>query len=185
MTVHYVDYISELKSSVDLREVVEHYGMKPDRSGYIPCPFHSERTASLKVWHDHFKCFGCGKYGDVISFVQDFLHTDFPGAMETINTEFGLNLPFERTATLKEIRAAQARKRQLEAERSERESKQNYLESLRLAWAEYDRAISEHPVPDNERTARAYRMRDYINYLIYSEDGNLDDSIQSDWLQCS
>lgn len=41
-----------------------------------------------------------------------------------------------------------------------------YITHLQNAWSEYDRVISDHPIPDNERTANAYRMRDYIGYLI-------------------
>src|SRR3990167_9271773 len=37
--------------------------------GFAKCPFHSEKTASLKVYKDHWYCFGCNEYGDTISFL--------------------------------------------------------------------------------------------------------------------
>ena len=39
--------------------------------GFVLCPFHNERTASLRVFPDnHFHCFGCGAHGDSIEFVR-------------------------------------------------------------------------------------------------------------------
>ncbi len=40
------------------------------------CPFHKEKTPSFVVFHNNdgsgsFKCFGCGKSGDVFNFLQE------------------------------------------------------------------------------------------------------------------
>lgn len=169
MRVHYQDYIPEVKA-VDMREAVRFYGFEPDRSGYIKCPFHHEKTGSLKVWRDHFKCFGCGQYGDIITFVQNYLHTDFPGAMEAINRDFGLNLPFEKKSSLARMRNIKNR-RALSAVESESELHRINLSDLLNAWAECDRVIIDNPVPDNEKTAQAYSERERLDFLInnYSE----------------
>src|SRR5262249_28005539 len=34
------------------------------RSGLIRCRFHNDPTPSLKIYDDHFYCFGCGAHGD-------------------------------------------------------------------------------------------------------------------------
>lgn len=39
---------------------------------YILCPFHREKTPSFRIWSDsaRFKCFGCGRIGDLGDFLQ-------------------------------------------------------------------------------------------------------------------
>ena len=51
-------------------DTAEMYGFTPDRHGFICCPFHGEKTASLRLYTDYFHCFGCGAHGDIINFVQ-------------------------------------------------------------------------------------------------------------------
>lgn len=179
MAARYIDYVAHVKQALDLRDVVARYGLEPDRHGYIRCPFHTEKTGSMKVWRDHYKCFGCGAHGDVISFVQSYEHTEFPEAMETINRDFALGLPFDDEKTpLKVLRERQKRAQEAEKAREGQrlsELKLAQIARLSFAWAEYDATIKAHPVPDNEKTATAYRMRDYIGYLLDNADGEIND----------
>ena len=46
----------------------EHYGIEVKRNGMACCPFHDDRTPSMKV-DKRFHCFGCQEDGDVIDFV--------------------------------------------------------------------------------------------------------------------
>src|SRR5918995_3746536 len=64
------------------------------------CPFHEERTPSFSVnAHDKlFYCFGCGKGGDLVSFVQDTENLDFAGAIESLADRFGVRLEYDETA---------------------------------------------------------------------------------------
>jgi len=58
-----------IKQTLSMHEVVEHYGFTQNRAGFISCPFHSEKTASLKIFKDGgWKCFGCGRGNSVIDF---------------------------------------------------------------------------------------------------------------------
>ncbi len=60
----------QIKRAISLRDEMERRGVRVNRRGYALCPFHRERTPSLKVYPDGtFHCFGCGAHGDVISFV--------------------------------------------------------------------------------------------------------------------
>jgi hypothetical protein len=43
--------------------------MKVGRSNMMICPFHDDHHPSLKLYPDHFHCFGCHASGDVITFV--------------------------------------------------------------------------------------------------------------------
>ncbi len=72
------------------------------------CPFHEERTGSLKVWADHYKCFGCGAHGDAISFVQRHQQLSFRDAVALLAERAGISLdPPSRAAAR---RAAEARR---------------------------------------------------------------------------
>lgn len=179
MAPRYIDYVDTIKQTLDLREVVARYGLEPDRHGYVKCPFHAEKTGSMKVWPDHYKCFGCGAHGDVISFVQNYEHTEFAEALETLNRDFSLGLPFGGNETpLQLLRQRQKMQRDVDKARETlqlRELQAEQICHLTAVWAEYDSAIREHPVPDNERIAHAYQMRDYIGYLLDNADGELKD----------
>jgi len=58
------------------------------------CPFHSEKSPSFYVSSElqSFKCFGCGRSGDVITFVQEFDRLTFPEALEILAKEAGVEL---------------------------------------------------------------------------------------------
>jgi DNA primase len=61
------------------------------------CPFHSEKTPSFHVSTDKgfYKCFGCGKAGDILSFVMETEGLQFTEAAETLAKRFGVELEFE------------------------------------------------------------------------------------------
>lgn len=70
----------ELKQSLPMRAVVEEYGIKISNKGFCHCPFHKEKTASMKVYKDSYYCFGCGAAGDIFSFVQHMDGCNFKDA---------------------------------------------------------------------------------------------------------
>lgn len=59
------------------------------------CPFHKERTPSFNVSREKgfYKCFGCGRSGDVIAFVQEYLHLDFVEAVRHIAARMNVVIP--------------------------------------------------------------------------------------------
>lgn len=64
--------ISEIKQRLSIETVLKHYGLQADRNGMLKCPFHADDTASMKIYKqtNTFNCFGCGKNGDAIEFIQ-------------------------------------------------------------------------------------------------------------------
>src|SRR5687768_3431896 len=64
------------------------------------CPFHEERTPSFSVnpADKLYHCFGCGKGGDVITFVRETESLDFAGAVEWLAERFGVTLEYEETS---------------------------------------------------------------------------------------
>ena len=88
-----VNYRSEnIKAALDIERVVSFYGYEPNRQGFLSCPFHSEKTASCKIYpkSNSFYCFGCGAGGDVIDFVRLLYGLDFRQACIRLEADFGL-----------------------------------------------------------------------------------------------
>lgn len=79
---------------IDLKELIEREtGERFNRQGYIKCPFHTEKTPSLKVKFnsntnkDFFKCFGCGECGDAIDFIMKYKNMSYEQSREYLGIE--------------------------------------------------------------------------------------------------
>ena len=59
------------------------------KHGFIRCPFHADRTPSLKLYSDHFHCFGCGEHGDVIDLTAGLLGCSESEAARRLEADFG------------------------------------------------------------------------------------------------
>lgn len=61
------------------------------------CPFHNEKTPSFNVDSDKgfYKCFGCGKAGDAITFVRETEQLSFTEAVEALGQRFGIVIEYE------------------------------------------------------------------------------------------
>lgn len=76
-----------------LELIINETGNTPNRAGYICCPFHKEKTGSLKVKFDSnsnkdkFKCFGCGEAGDAIDFIMKIRGIGYNEAREYLGLE--------------------------------------------------------------------------------------------------
>lgn len=92
-----LDYIKEIRRLVSVQDVADRYGVETNAKGFTRCIFHSERTASLKIYPNNrgFYCFGCGQRGDSIDFVAKLLNITAEESAKKINTDFGLNLPVD------------------------------------------------------------------------------------------
>lgn len=61
------------------------------------CPFHNEKTPSFNVDPDKgfYKCFGCGKAGDTITFVRETEQLSFTEAIEALGKRFNIVVEYE------------------------------------------------------------------------------------------
>lgn len=57
---------TQIKMAVSVKEAAEYYELEVNRGNMVCCPFHADRTPSMKLNEDYFYCFGCGASGDVI-----------------------------------------------------------------------------------------------------------------------
>ena len=83
-----------IRDTVDMTTILSLYGYQADRNGFMRCPFHGERTGSLKVYTDGrgWHCYGCGRGGSVVDFVMDHENCDFRTAMIAIDKALHLGL---------------------------------------------------------------------------------------------
>ncbi|MFI3141991.1 MAG: CHC2 zinc finger domain-containing protein [Clostridia bacterium] len=81
----------KIKQSLNLKEVAEFYGIVINRSGFVSCLFHDDKTPSMKLYDDHFYCFGCQKCGDVISLVAQLHDVSQYDSAKIIMRDFGLD----------------------------------------------------------------------------------------------
>ena len=62
-----MNIFERVRASVTMKQVAELYGIDTKR-GMINCIFHDDKTPSMKLYDDHYYCFGCGAHGDAVSF---------------------------------------------------------------------------------------------------------------------
>lgn len=75
----------EIKQRYSMMDVVVRYGFRPNRSGFINCPFHKgDHTASLKIYPKDFYCHACGKNGDIFTFVELMEGVSFKEAFQIL-----------------------------------------------------------------------------------------------------
>lgn len=86
--------IDEILQVATIEKVVgDRIKLKKDGANMVGiCPFHSEKTGSLKVNSQKkmFKCFGCSKSGNAIGFVMEFNKVSFVEAVKTLAKEFNV-----------------------------------------------------------------------------------------------
>jgi len=88
--------VEEIKKKLDIVEVINKFvPLKKRGRHYVACcPFHQEKTPSFVVSPELqiYKCFGCGKAGDVFTFVQEYNRIDFKDALEDLAKMAGIKL---------------------------------------------------------------------------------------------
>lgn len=89
----------QVRARVDLVDLISEYTTLKRRGRNLLglCPFHEEKTPSFSVDQDRqfFKCFGCGKGGDVFTFVQLRESVDFREALRILADRVGISLATE------------------------------------------------------------------------------------------
>lgn len=135
-----IDAVQTIKDRLTMRDVLLHYGYEPNRAKFICCPFHNEKTPSMKIFEKDYHCFGCGANGDVITFVQQLFSLSFPDALKKIDIDFNLNLYGEHT--FDELRQSHYKQKQIQAERErkkrEKEQTENEYWSVFDEWKRLD-----------------------------------------------
>jgi len=94
--------IDQIRNSNDIIDVIQSYiPLKKSGNSYkCICPFHNDTNPSMQVSQSKqiFKCFSCGKAGNVFSFVQEYEKVSFIEAVKKLAQRVGIVIPAsERT----------------------------------------------------------------------------------------
>jgi len=88
--------IQEVMNRADIVDVVGQFvRLKKRGTNYIAnCPFHNEKTPSFNVSPAKgiYKCFGCGKAGNVVTFVQEHEKLTYPEAIRWLADHYKITL---------------------------------------------------------------------------------------------
>ena len=91
-----MDQVAEIREKLDIVTLIsESVALKRAGRNFSGlCPFHNEKSPSFmvsperQIWH----CFGCGKGGDIYSFLMEYEHMEFPEALRTLAKRAGVTL---------------------------------------------------------------------------------------------
>ncbi|MCR5260870.1 MAG: DNA primase [Candidatus Gastranaerophilales bacterium] len=97
MPLTYQEAVEEIKSRLDIVEVVSRYVvLKKSGANYMGCcPFHQEKTPSFSVNRQKgiCYCFACHEGGDAITFLEKIQNKSFKEVIEDEAKNFGIELP--------------------------------------------------------------------------------------------
>lgn len=79
-----------VKAAVPPRMAAERYELPIQQGSMVCCPFHADRTPSMKLNEDYFYCFGCGASGDVIDLAAKLFGLSSYDAAKKLAADFGI-----------------------------------------------------------------------------------------------
>ncbi len=89
------EVIQRIKESVSVIDLFLDYNIpiSPRAGKWIgKCPWHEDDNPSLNVWENRYRCFGCGAYGDAISFVELMDGVGFCEAVRRLGQKCGIEV---------------------------------------------------------------------------------------------
>lgn len=153
----------EIKARTSIIEVASNYGVYPDKKGFCHCcfPGHSglDKGASLKLYQDQgsFYCYGCGKQGDIFTFVQLMEGCDFKEAFQCLGGTYKKPTAISKIQLYKQ-KHRQNKKQQAEEKFKALLDRNSYLLGLY-------RATLEKLPPMTEVYAYTLKKLEYQEYL--------------------
>lgn len=168
-----MNILATVDRMADMKIILSYYGLKMNKSGAIKCPFHTEKTASLKLYADNkrWHCFGCGADGGCIDFVKRMEGVDTNTAASRVNDICSLNLPMQgEKPTLKQLRHIKELTEQIERERLALEKEKEQYDEILTKMTAIDRIImaAAPKSPEDEISttyAEALKIQPFYDFL--------------------
>ena len=154
-----------VKQTITARQAAENYGIDVNRAGKAQCPFHNDRTPSMKV-DKRFHCFGCGADGDVIDFTAKLYGLDAKSAAEKLAADFQISYTHQGRKDATKIPVPKKTEVQMYRDLEARYFKvlSDYLHLLR----HWERLYA--PIPENKvwhpMFVEALQKKEHIEYLL-------------------
>jgi DNA primase len=105
----------EILAAARLEEVISDFiTLKKRGSNYLAhCPFHTEKTPSFTVSpaKGYYKCYGCGKWGDVVTFLMEHEKFTYPDALRWLARRY--NIELEETGNTRDEQDSKLKKESL------------------------------------------------------------------------
>ena len=105
--MNFQDAIKYIKDSINIQDVISEFvNLKKRGINYIGlCPFHNDRHSSFSVSSTKqiYKCFACGKTGDVYQFLVEHENMTFPEAVQWCARRIGLTIDEDKDSTPEQI----------------------------------------------------------------------------------
>ena len=154
-----MNLFESVKAAATVRQAAEHYGLKIGQGNMVCCPFHADRTPSMKLNEDYFYCFGCGATGDVIDLAARLFDLSKYEAVQKLAADFGIS--GEKPSVLAKLKRG---KTQAEAERHCFRVLRDYFGILQ-DWKEHCAPQSPED-PIDPRYAEACHMLERIGNML-------------------
>ena len=160
------DVFREVRERVSAQDAARHYGLTLDRRGWAPCPFHNDKHPSMSFHKGRFRCWVCDVGGDSIDFTARLLGLDAMGAVERLNSDFGLAIPLHRKPTQAEAKAARRRLEVARAHKEFEEWRKVFISKICAAYRVAHIALRDMEDLDKltEREATAIRWQACFEY---------------------
>ena len=156
-----------VKSTVTTRQAAEAYGFKVNKSGMTCCPFHSDKTPSMKL-DKRFHCFGCGADGDVIDFVARYFDLNNREAARKLAADFSIGCENWKPPNREKLRQRQLQDlKRIQYKETEKEFYRIYTDYYHLLryWKEAFAPKSPEDYWDN-RFCEALQKITQVEYLL-------------------
>lgn len=156
--------VDEIKALYSMTDILDMYGIKKSRAGFIHCPFHQgDRTASCKIYPKDFHCHACGANGDIFTFVQKMDNCSFKDAFKRLGGSY--DAKSERERELFHYKLQKAKESRLRRERRLLEEKKEvcFYVNLYLYGKKYLEPFSEYWCESVDGFEKYYYRLEEIN----------------------
>ncbi len=159
--------VEEIKQTYSMRDILEKYGIRVNRSSFASCPFHTgDRTPSLKIYDKDFYCFACGAHGDIFTFVQKMDNLTFREAFQSLGGSY------EKQNTAARMRIYHARKAREMAEKKEAADRKRVKDNLdAIGWLRQKITLLEPFSDEWCKTQMEYTRQLALFDYMQEEDG--------------
>lgn len=143
----------QILDSIDIVDLVQRYvAMKKWWKNWIGlCPFHKENSPSFTVAEDKqiFKCFGCGKWWNAITFFMEIERLDYWDAVQHLAKDLNIDIKeYTRNPEKQEKAASEKEKHKLMMRRSQRFFLDSRAHSSAQIYSVEKRELSEKVISD-------------------------------------
>lgn len=149
---------NEIKSAYSMWDILGRYGIRPNRSGFIPCPFHKgDREPSMKIYRDGYNCFACGANGDIFSFIMEMEGQSFKEVYLSLGGTYENESYRDRMARYHAVKAQEMKRKQIDVLKERKKLNNDLINIFRNGY--------RNAVPFSDAWIDCYNALQYQLYL--------------------